>query len=193
MKQLLQKVGKKLKAIRLEKGLNVDQIHEKGISLIGKNCISPATIYRIEAGEIAKFSSLEQYLFILDMSIKDIMLNTEFEELLVLNKDERLSGFTYSENAYSTIINNPNHSFLSQEVILKPSGKTDLDYASKDQGTSQKFIYVVQGELTCVVEDNEYVIKHRGTVSFDSTKPHYFVNHGNCECIFIMVENPGRY
>jgi len=193
MKTLLEKVGQKVKAIRLEQGLNVEQAHEKGVSLIGENCISPATMYRIESGDIAKFSSLEQYLFILDTDIKDIMEGTELGEILALSKDERLSGYTYSENAFSTIVNNPNHIFLAQEVILNPSGKTDLDYASKDKGSSQKFVYVVQGELTCVVENNEYILKHRGTLSFDSTKPHYFVNSGNCECIFIMVESPGRY
>ncbi len=193
MKNVLEKVGQKIKTIRTEQGLTVDQVHEKGLVLIGENCISPATMWRIEAGDIAKLSSLEQYLFILDKEIKDILEGTELAELLVLNKDERLGGYTFSENAVSTIINNPNHQFLVQEVILNPSGKTDIDYASKEQGPSEKFVYVVQGELTCVVEDKEYILNYRGTMSFDSTKPHYFVNNGNCECIFVMAECPGRY
>ena len=193
MKTILEKVGKKIKAIRLSQNLKVDDAFDKGVSLLGENCISITTMYRIESGDIAKFSSLEQYLFILDSDVKDVIEDTEFDELLFLTKDERLSGFTYSENAFSTIINNPNHNFLSQEVILKPSGKTDLDYASKNKGHSHKFIYIVQGELTCNIDNQEYVLKHRGILSFDSTKPHYFVNNGTCECIFVMVESPGRY
>jgi len=193
MKTLLEKVGKKVKAIRLNQELKVDDAYENGVRLLGKNCISPATMYRIESGDIAKFSSLEQYLFILDSDIKDVIEDTELGEFLVLTKDERLSGFTYSENAFSTIINNPNHNFLSQEVRLRPSGKTDIDYASKDKGPSHKFIYVVQGELTCIVDNIERILKHRGAASFDSTKSHYFVNNGDCECIFVMVESPGRY
>jgi len=193
MKAILEKVGKKIKAIRLSQDLKVEDVYNKGVSLLGNNCISITTMYRIEAGEIAKFSSLEQYLFILDSDIKNVIEDTELDEILILSKDERMPGFTYSENGFSTIINNPNHIFLSQEVILEPSGKTDLDYASKNKGSSHKFIYVVQGELTCNIDSEEHILKYRSILSFDSTKPHYFVNNGSCECIFIMVESPGRY
>ncbi len=193
MKTLFTKVGQKIKALRVCQNLRVDDAHKKGITLLGAKSISPATMYRIESGDIAKLSSLEQYLFILGSDLKNIIEGTELDELLIFTKNERLSGFTYSKNAFSTIINNPNQKFLSQEVFLKPSGKTDLDYASKDKAPSHKFIYIVQGDLTCFINKKKYTLKHRGVLSFDSTKEHYFVNNGNCDCIFVMVESPGRY
>jgi len=191
MKTLMQKVGQKVKAIRLSQNLKVEEVYEKGMRHVGKNFISPATMYRIESGEIAKLSSLEQYLWVLESEIQDVIEDTELDEILILTKTERLGGY-YGDKFFASIVNNPTHQFLAQEVILEPSGKTSTDYASKEKGPSHKLIYIVQGELNCILGEQAHILKRRSVLSFDSTIPHYFINQTAHECIFLMVESPGR-
>jgi len=54
-------------------------------------------------------------------------------------------------------------------------------------------VYVISGQVTCVLDGRKMVLKGGDTVSLDSTKPHYFKNTSKRKCKLLAVENPGRY
>jgi mannose-6-phosphate isomerase-like protein (cupin superfamily) len=184
----------KIKKIRNDMNLTLQNVRDLGVSILGpQKAISISTIKRIEAGQPHKFSSLVTLCFILGISLKDLFKGTEMEECLIVRKRERTGGYQFNENASSQIINNPNHSFLAQEILLLPDGETSLDRAPQNKGKYEKMVYVITGQVVCVLDGKEMILKGGDSVSFDSTKPHFFKNTAKKKCRLIAVENPGRY
>lgn len=184
----------KIKKIRNDSNLTVRDVYERGVAILGsQKAISISTINRIEAGKPHKFSSLVTLCFILGITIKELFKGTEFEECLIIRKKERTGGYAFNENASSNIINNPNQSFLAQEFLLLEGGETSLDRAPQNRGKYEKMVCVISGQLVCVLDNQEIVLKGGDTISFNSTKPHYFKNTLRKKCKFLAVENPGRY
>jgi len=184
----------KLKNIRNSLKLTVQEVQARGVAILGpKKTISTATITRIESGKPHKFSSLVKLCFILGVELKDLYKGTEFEDCLVITKQDRTGGIVFNRKAISQIINSPNQNFLVQEHILLPKGKIPLDHAPHDGKKHEKLIYVVNGELDCIVDDHRHTLKVGHTISFDSKRAHYFENKTKTKCKFIAIENPGRY
>jgi transcriptional regulator with XRE-family HTH domain len=184
----------KIKKIRRQQHLTVRDVYERGVAILGKRkAISISTINRIEAGKSHKFASLVKLCFILGVELKDLYKGTELEECLVIRRKERTSEYIISDKAVSHIINSPNQNYLAQEYVLLPTGQVPLDHAAEDRQRHEKLIYVISGELTCVVAGDRYVLTTGDTLSFNSIKPHYCENRGPAKCKFLSVENPGRY
>ena len=184
----------KIKNIRKELNLTIREVYERGVAILGpQKAISLSTINRIEAGQPHKFSSMVTLCFILGIPLKELFKGTEFEECLIIRKKERTGGYAFNEKASSTIVNNPNQNFLAQEFLLLPGGQTSLDRAPENKGKYEKMVYVANGQLICVLENQENILKGGDTISFNSTKPHYFKNTSKKKCKFLTVENPGRY
>ncbi len=190
------KYYEKIKKIRKDLNLTVRDVYERGLVILGpQKCISIPTINRIEAGHTHKFSSLNTLCYLLNIPLKELFKDTEFEECLIIRKRERekSGGYIFGPTASSSIINNPNHSFLAQEFVLQPAGQTPIDRAPQGRGKYEKLVYVVMGQLVCVIADKEMTLKGGDSVSFDSTKSHQFKNISKVKCKFIAIENPGRY
>ncbi len=134
----------KIKKIRKNSKLTVQAVYDRGLAILGRQkAISVSTINRIEAGKSHKLSSLLTLCFILGIELKELFKGTEFDERLVIQRTKRTGGYAHNENAYSSIINNPNQGFLAQEFTILPKGKTSLDHAPKNQGKFEKLVYVV--------------------------------------------------
>jgi hypothetical protein len=58
-----------------------------------------------------------------------------------------MGGFVFSPEASSSIINNPNHTFLAQEFVLKPGGVTTKDRAPKNRGKYEKNDLCCYGQI----------------------------------------------
>ncbi len=184
----------KIRKIRNDLKLTVRDVHERGVAILGpQKAISISTINRIEAGKPHKFSSMVTLCFILGITLKEFFKGTEFEECLITRKKERTGGYQFNEKASSSIINNPNQNFLAQEFLLLSGGETSLDHAPQNRGKYEKIVYVISGQLVCVLDNQEIVLKGGDSVSFNSIKPHYFKNISRGKCKFLAVENPGRY
>ncbi len=174
--------------------LTVQDIHDRGTMILGpQKTISTATITRIESGKPHKFSSLLKLCFILGIELKDLYKGTELEDCLVITRQDRTGGFVFDKKTSSQIINSPNQKFLVQEYLLLPGGKVPLDHAPQDDEKHEKFLYVISGALECVISGERYKLKVGHTISFDSTKEHYFENNEKVKCKFVVIENPGRY
>ena len=124
----------------------------------------------------------------LEKMIKD----TDLEQRLVIRKKERLDEYTYNEKAHASVISSPSRSFLALELILEPSGKTTLEQSPTD-GIYEKWVYIVEGELTCILGEEKFVLLSKDTISFDSAVPHIFENNGRKKCICTIITNPKHF
>ncbi|MDI6880116.1 MAG: cupin domain-containing protein, partial [Desulfitobacteriaceae bacterium] len=52
---------------------------------------------------------------------------------------------------------------------------------------------IIQGEMTVVVGEREYLLKEGDSIYFDSTIPHRFFNHGDKVAIGIWAMTPPSF
>ena len=57
----------------------------------------------------------------------------------------------------------------------------------------EEFIFVLEGVLTLIIEEEEYILYPGDSTTFDSTKPHNWKNETNCITKIICVHNPNPF
>lgn len=60
--------------------------------------------------------------------------------------------------------------------IIKPGCNYSAEY---HKNSSTEYLFVFQGELELVIGTNTYQIKAGGSISFDSTENHKYINNGD--------------
>jgi len=184
------KVHEKIKKIREDFGLTIQEVHDRCVSIFGrKEAMSYRTFLRIERGQVAKFTSILKICYALGIPLGELLKDTELEQRLVIKKNERIDEYTYSEKVHANVISSPSRSFLALELNLAPKGKTTLEQSPK-KGIFEKWIYVVEGQLTCHLGDETFFLTTKDTISFDSSVPHYFENGTKKKCICVLIQNP---
>lgn len=184
------KIHEKIKNIREDLGLTIQEVHDRCVSIFGrKEAMSYRTFLRIERGQVAKFTSILKICYALGVPLSELLKDTELEQRLVIRKKERIDEYTYSEKVHANVISSPSRSFLALELNLEPNGKTALERSPK-KGFFEKWIYVVEGQLTCHLGDETFVLTTKDTISFDSSVAHYFENRTKKKCICVLIQNP---
>ena len=187
------KLYEKIKKIREDLGLTIQDVHDRGITIFGsKKAMSYRTLQRIEKGQLAKFSSVLKICCALGITLEELIKDTELEDRMVIRKNERLDEYTYNDKVYASITSCPSRSFLALEMTLKSGGKTMVEQ-SPESKSFEKWIYVVEGELTCTIGKEKFILKKKDTVSFNSSIQHYFENTSSKKCICTIIQNPKHF
>ena len=186
------KVYEKIKKLREDLGLTIQEVYHRCNSVFGKKGMSYRTLQRIESGQLSKFSSILKICCALGVSLEELLKDTELEQRLVIRKKERLDEYTYNAKAHASVISSPHRSFLATELVLEPSGKTTIEQDPKE-GIFEKWVYVVEGELTCFLGNEKFTLTSKDTISFDSAVSHHFENKAKKQCISIVIQNPKNF
>ncbi|MEB2298858.1 cupin domain-containing protein [Lysinibacillus xylanilyticus] len=59
----------------------------------------------------------------------------------------------------------------------------------KHKYDGHEFIYIVEGELTVIIEEQEFVLKENESKMFDARKIHYWYNYQNKPVKFLLVSS----
>jgi len=186
------KIYEKIKLVRLDLRLSLQNVFEKGVTVFGKKAISYRTLQRIEQGDIAKFSSILKICCAIGIPLEKLIKDTELEDSLVIRKNERLDEYTYNDKIQASVVSSPSRSFLALEMSLKAGGKTAWELSPLD-GKYEKWIYVVQGRLTCYLGEEKFILEKKDSISFDSSTKHCFENTAKKSCLCIVVSNPKHF
>ena len=187
------KLYEKIKKIREDFGLTIQEVYDRGVVVFGaRKAISYRTLQRIEKGQISKFSSILKICYALGITLQELLKDTDLERQLLIRKKERIDEYTYNEKARASIISNPSSNLLALELALDPSGKTVMEQSPKDK-IYEKWVYVVEGHLTCVIGEEKFILTSKDAISFDSSKPHHFENNGKKRCLAVVMQNPKHF
>jgi len=186
-------LGEKVKQIREEKGLTLQDMAERLKEIFGKKALGYNAIYRIEKGlRDPRVSSLSQICLALEVSLKDLKEGTEEEKFSPVDQIKRRDGkakYVYS-NAYAEILSKDRQRILALRLILLPGGKTNLEQDPLELGRFEKWIYGTKGKVTCVVGENKYILGKDEVIAFESTIPHYFENNTLKKASCVIIQNP---
>lgn len=187
------KLHEKIRKMREDSGLTIQEIRDRCVNIFGaEKALSYRTIQRIERGSISKFSTILKICCALGVSLEELLKDTEMEQSLVIRKKERIDEYTYNEKVHASVVSSPSRSFLALELTLSPKGKTQIEQSPSDSNY-EKWIYVIEGELTCYVGNEDYLLKSKDSISFNSSIPHHLENNGKKTCLCTVLQNPKHF
>jgi len=181
------KLGKRLKKLRNEKKMTLDELSRKAK-------VARATLSRIENGHTA--GTLKTHLKIcqaLEIDLKELYIGTKVLEGVVSSFEgtphEEAELFTYDDKTSSIILTSGvrRKNMLPQILVIKPEGRTHLE--ENPLGT-EKFIFGLEGNIEVRVADKTYSLKKDGALYFKSSFPHFIKNIGPTEAKCLCITSP---
>lgn len=182
-------IGKKLQAIRKERGLSQRELAARAgltngtISLIEQNKTSPSV------------ASLKRLLDAIPMSIAEFFatLEEEAEERIFYRAKDFLEVGPQSDQAGVSLRqlgNAASHQLQMLDETYPPGADTGPEFLSH-QGEEAGI--VVFGEIELTVGDRIKVLRAGDGYLFDSRQPHRFRNHGTQVCRIISACTPPTF
>lgn len=181
------KIHEKLKSLLGERKLKLKALHRKIEELFGDKAIAYLTLYRTVHGLTkVRESSLFQIATALGLSPSDIKRGTE--------DDIEVDRYEYNRNAYYDVLTK-DVEFLPMKLVLAPAARTLTEQDPAELGNFIKWVYPLQGEVTCVVTaengtEKQVVKKTDKPFRFKSTYPHYFENNTSRRASCLIIQFP---
>ncbi|WP_407482062.1 helix-turn-helix domain-containing protein [Elizabethkingia meningoseptica] len=177
-------VGKRIKEIRKDKKLTINDIAQRA-------SVSNGLISRIENGRtipslpvlFSLISALETDIAIffkdLPVQTKSPFLVFRREEMTTIEKEENAEGFIYQH------IFSKQFPFVGFECVLlevQPGSKRE-----KVITDAFEFKFIISGECTYVIGEEEVLLKSGDSIFFDGRIPHVPVNKSNIFSTMLVV------
>lgn len=181
------KIYEKIKQLLKEKKWKLNKLHEEIVELFEANAISYRTLLRTVHGETKlRESTLFQIASALGKSTEDIRKETDEEESLTRYGDP--------QRAYIEV-EPTNLDFLTARLTILPGARTEKEQDPIERGDFVKWLYCLQGEMTCVIitkegEERHTISKRNKSFYFKSTELHYFENTANKKALCLLIQNP---
>ena len=180
------KINEKIKQLIKEKSWTLNALHQEIKKLFDENAVSYRTLLRTVHGQThLRESTLFQIASILGKTPEEIRAGTD--------EEEKFTHYGYNKKAYLEI-ESTDLNFLTARLVLLPGAKTETEQDPAQRDDFVKWLYGLQGELTCIVAtgngQTRHVIKKNESFSFHSTHPHCFENNTGKKAICLLIQNP---
>ena len=168
-------IGEKIKSLRLEKGLDLDQLaNETGYSV--------ENLKKIESGRnMPPVGILLQISRALEVE-SDFFLNEPKSTKKKLASDYAKRTKNY---AYTTLSTGARHKHLKAFKIEIPAMKKHEGVGYRHEG--EEFVYVLKGQVKITVGNHENILKVSDSLHFNSGIPHNMINTGKEDAELIVV------
>jgi transcriptional regulator with XRE-family HTH domain len=182
------KIGKRIKSLRKEKGVTLDELSKKsGVAL--------ATLSRMENDKMP--GTLKSHTSIckaLGVSIAELYRKLEEESKTVesVPMDKRTEHFAHARKTkYELLVTQTNNKKLMPILIHIGSGGSTRSEQSKPG--VEKFIYMMKGAVEALVGNNRYALKQGDSLYFDASLPHSLKNETKADAEAICVISPPSF
>ena len=175
-------IGKRLRRLRKERHMNLAELAEKSgvsiglISQIERDLVAPSVVSLYHTAQalgtdISYFFSTSDPCYVLQRkgTHKIISTNSGLDEHLMLSPDR------------------PNRAMDFLLLTLKGGEAYDREQISH-QG--EEYCYVISGELTILIDDEELKLQAGDSLWLSSNHPHLYINCGDEDCRSIWAITP---
>jgi len=176
------RIGARIKALRLQKKLGLVQLGEH-------SGLSPAMLSKIERGQL--FPTLPTLVRIALVFGVDLghFFNKEGPRVAVTRKSERVQlPIPAGASPGSYVFESLNYSLADRRMeaflAVFPAGGPPSE---EHQHGTEEFVYVLEGTLTVVVDEEKTTLAEGDSVSFDSSIPHSYRRQGPSACTALVV------
>jgi transcriptional regulator with XRE-family HTH domain len=181
---MLNGIGIKIKQLRLEAGLtqvelaNRCELTKGFISQIENTLTSPS------------ISTLTDILEVLGSSLGEFFDESEEEAYVFTKKDFYEKTDEELKNKITWIVPNAQKYEMEPIIIdLQPGGQSEID----DPHPGEEFGYVLDGQITLVINKKRYVIRKGETFYYLANKEHYLLNNSNQNAKVLWISTPPMF
>lgn len=179
------KIGDKLRALRKVRNISLTELSKiSGVAL--------ATLSRIEHKKMT--GTLESHLSIaraLGITLPELYseVNPEPKKAIPPFQDKEKGVFVHSDKSASEILTSQilNKKMMATLIKLEPDGRTAVEQAPEN---TDQFAYVLEGQVSLTINNNNYSLKKGESLYFDASLPHHFVNTGKALVRVLCVITP---
>jgi mannose-6-phosphate isomerase-like protein (cupin superfamily) len=130
----------------------------------------------------------------LGITLKDLKEGTQEHNLTEYTKTDQYEGkYIYNEKAYAQIISGPKIPFLALKLILEPGAKTKIEKDPEGETKFIKWVYVLKGQMDCIVGGQKSSLKKGDCISFNSSLTHCFENPSAKKALCIIIQHPRHF
>lgn len=178
-------IGKRLKELREAKKMSLTELSKRsGIQI--------ATLSRIENRKM--IGTLDSHMSIakaLGVNLPELYADIAPGEkkIDVQTSQSQKDIFLHSDKSSYEILTSKVLSKKMMPTLIKiePQGKTDTE---QNQPGTEKFIFVLEGEIEAKIGSDTYVLARHHSLYFDASLPHYFANSADSVARVISVVTP---
>ena len=162
-------LGGKLKAIRVEKNMTLDEVARK--SSLTKGFISQIELNKTSPS----ITSLIKMASALEIRLTDLFREESPIENVLVKKKKRDSYYNSKTKLTIELLSNrfPDQKMETIYFSGEPGGKTDAVTR-----VGQEFMYIIKGKIRLILDQKEYVAEEGDSLYFDSSIPHSWENPG---------------
>lgn len=177
---LLENIGAKVKKLRQEKNLTLREMSEKINLSTGYLSQFERGITTIAVEYLYKISD------ILGVSINYFFSESEPADSIVLRSYEQSVSKILNQCVYRSLSHTSAEKNMAPEIVelLPAMGKPEVVKVYPHEG--EEFVYVLQGVLTLLFEDEEYHLYPGDSAHYLSDTPHNWMNETN-DVVKILV------
>lgn len=172
-------IGKKIKALRVKKGLTQEELGErtdltKGyISQLERDLNSPS------------IDTLFSILEVLGTTPKEFFDDT-FEEQKIVYTEEDQTSFVDEDKKYEITWLIPTSNEKEMEPVFITFQK-DGEYKQFEPSLAETFIYILKGRIRVVLGEEEYIASEGNAVYYEASSNHQIFNANNGETQLLLV------
>lgn len=128
----------------------------------------------------------------LDTNINYFFDENDADDKVIIRKNDHRVVIFHGNSSYYKLLSpsSPERLLDMTEITLK-SGcayeQVPLTHDGEECG------YVLKGQLTVILNGNEYILDEGDSIYFNSTLPHKYVNNGTEDCISIWAMTPAFF
>ncbi|KEK24617.1 helix-turn-helix domain-containing protein [Bacillus gaemokensis] len=174
-------IGRKIKALRLEKRMTLKQVSEKtnlSISFISQVERSKSSITLESLKKISEALHVSPSCFFPDTKKK--------AKSLVRRGAQNEEHVNYSKFVYTNLSGNVSNPHFEPILVTLHSGE---EKGNPYSHTGQEFVFVLEGALTIMLESEEYELHPGDSIHLESSTPHNWFNHTEKPAKFLFVSS----
>ena len=178
--------GSRLREVRNQKKMSIAELAKRSevstglISQIERDIVIPSVV------------SLWRLAQALDTNINYFFGDSDQEDTVIQRKDSHKTLIAHEGSSYYKLLspNVPGHLLDVTEITLKSGCSYEhppLSHEGEECG------YVLEGELTVLLNGKEYVLYPSDSIYFNSSLPHKYINRSNADCVSIWAMTPSFF
>ncbi len=177
-------IGKKIRALRLQNNFTQQELANrleltKGyISQIENNLTSPS------------MQTLFAILDVLGTDVHGFFSHEEAPQVVFKKDDFKTKENDQLKHIINWIVPNAQRNDMAPITIdIEPGGQSQID----DPHAGEEFGYVLQGQVTLILNKRRHVIRKGETFYFRANKEHYLMNTGHIHAKVLWISTPPMF
>lgn len=184
---MLKNLGQRIRKIRKEKGITL-------VDIAKRTGVAQATLSRIETGTMmGTVDSHEKIAEALGIGLAELYsgVDKRYEQISHLAKDAERKVTKQSKDYRIELLTQESSRKKITPLLVTLQGGGHGQREQSERGV-EKFIFVLDGDVKCVVDKEEFALKANETLYFDASLPHQILNEKSKTARLLIAVSPSK-